>query len=281
MSQPPIKRREFFDVVATTMAALAAAELVGCGDGEADAAEPDSEDARTSSDALARKDQSPQICMLLFPKLTLLDLIGPYTCFTTVGLTPKLVWKDKKPIVSDDGVVVTPTATFAECARAPDVLFVPGGGGTADMMRDRDVLAFLRSRGQRAGLVTSVCTGSLILGAAGLLRGYRATSHWTVLDVLPILEAEAVEARYVEDRNRITGGGVTSGIDFGLRILERLRGRQLAEGAQLAMEYAPEPPFSAGSPDTADPLVVEAVRAISLPLWLDRKAAAETARASF
>jgi cyclohexyl-isocyanide hydratase len=139
---------------------------------------------------------------------------------------------------------------------------VPGAGpGTIDAMRDHQLLGFLADRGKRAKYVTSVCTGSLILGAAGLLKGYRATSHWVVRDtVLPLVGATPVNERYVKDRNRITGGGVTSGIDFGLRLVAEFRGEDQARIIQLMGEYDPEPPFQSGSPNTALPQTVAQVR---------------------
>lgn len=202
-----------------------------------------------------------QIAMLLFPGLTLLDLAGPEG---VLGMHSKihLVWKSLEPVVSDTGVRVLPSCTFEEVPRDLDVLFVPGGMGTADVMEDREVLTFLRDHASRARYVTSVCSGSLILAAAGLLDGYRATTHWTSLDILPLFGAEAVEARVVTDRNRISGGGVTAGIDFGLRLLAELRGDQVAKLTQLALEYDPAPPFNAGSPGLAGPQLVQAALGI-------------------
>ena len=137
-----------------------------------------------------------------------------------------------------------------------DVLFVPGGvPGTFTMMEDKEVLSFLAEKGQNARFVTSVCTGSLILGAAGLLNGYKATSHWATHDVLKELGAIPTKGRVVSDRNRITGGGVTAGIDFGLQIAANLRNQDYAEAIQLYLEYDPAPPFNAGSPEKAPAIV--------------------------
>jgi len=138
-----------------------------------------------------------------------------------------------------------------------DILFVPGGMGQQAMMQDREALAFLGDRASRSGYVTSVCSGSLLLGAAGLLKGYKATSHWATRDALRMFGAEPIDARVVVDRNRISGGGVTAGIDFGLVVLAKLRGDDAAKLTQLAMEYDPEPPFHAGSPKSAGPAIVE------------------------
>jgi cyclohexyl-isocyanide hydratase len=137
------------------------------------------------------------------------------------------------------------------------VLFVPGGFGTAAAMADAEILSFLANRAPRAKYVTSVCSGSLILGAAGLLKGYKATSHWALRDALSLFGAEPVEGRVVTDRNRITGGGVTAGIDFGLVMLAKMRGDDAARLTQLTMEYDPAPPFNAGSPAGAGPDLVK------------------------
>jgi cyclohexyl-isocyanide hydratase len=175
-----------------------------------------------------------------------------------------------------------PTTTFEQCPADLEILFVPGSTlGTAPLMRDQVVLDFVRSRGERAKLVTSVCTGSLLLGAAGLLRGYRATSHWFTRELLPEAEAIRVDARYVEDRNRITGAGVTSGIDFGLRLVERLRGLEIAQTTQLLMEYAPEPPFNAGEPSTAPQVSVDTIQALFGLALLDGRLALQEAASRF
>jgi cyclohexyl-isocyanide hydratase len=200
--------------------------------------------------------QTPlQVGMVLYPGLTLLDLIGPQTAWSWHATT-HLVWKTRGLIVSDSGVAIQPTTTFADCPPDLDVLFVPGGFGTAAAMQDRAVLDFLATRAAHAKYVTSVCSGSLILGAAGLLHGYKAASHWAVRELLPLFGAEPVDARVVVDRNRVTGGGVTAGIDFGLVLLAQLRGEEVAKVIQLAMEYDPEPPFQAGSPKSAGPTIV-------------------------
>jgi len=197
-----------------------------------------------------------EIGMLLYPGLTLLDLFGPQTVFSWFANT-HLVWKTKDVILSDTGIGVRPTATFETCPRELDVLFVPGGFGQQKIMDDSEVLAFLADRAPRSRYVTSVCSGSLLLGAAGLLKGYKATSHWSAREALRMYGAEPVDARVVVDRNRVTGGGVTAGIDFGLVLLAKLRGDDAARLTQLAMEYDPEPPFNAGNPKVAGPAVVE------------------------
>jgi cyclohexyl-isocyanide hydratase len=204
-----------------------------------------------------KQTQTPlEIGMLLYPGLTLLDLIGPATVFSWFS-NIHLVWKAKDLVRCESGFGIQPTATFETCPRELDILFVPGGVGQQKPMNDAEVLAFLADRASKSKYVTSVCTGSLLLGAAGLLKGYKATSHWATRDALSAFGAEPVEARVVVDRNRITGGGVTAGIDFGLVLLAKLRGDDAAKLTQLAMEYDPEPPFQSGSPKTADPAIVQ------------------------
>jgi cyclohexyl-isocyanide hydratase len=203
----------------------------------------------------------PEVGMLVFPGLTLLDLIGPHTVLCGPMIV-HLIGKTMDAVVSDTGVTIRPTITFAEAPAQLDVIFVPGGPGQTDVMEDPETLAFLSDRGKRARYVTAVCTGSLILGAAGLLRGYKATTHWAARPLLSMFGAEAVQSRVVIDRNRITGGGVTAGIDFGLVLLSQLCGEETAKLTQLAMEYDPQPPFNAGSPEAAGAELVE--RALSL-----------------
>lgn len=194
----------------------------------------------------------PKIAMLVHPKMVLQDLIGPMTVFNVMHSEIHLVWKDLNPVSTDLGIPVTPTTTFADTPKDLDVLFVPGGlSGSIALMDDQDVLDFLADRGARAKYVTSVCTGSLVLGAAGLLNGYKATGHWYIRDHLELMGATTVNDRVVQDRNRITGGGVTAGIDFGLTLAAILRSEEDAKRYQLVIEYAPAPPFNAGLPETA------------------------------
>ena len=202
-----------------------------------------------------------QVAMLLFPNLTLLDLFGPQAVFGFHGET-HLVWKDMDPVMSDSRVATLPTKTFSDCPKDLDVLFVPGGFGTWDAMQDEAVLDFLRERAPTSKLVTSVCTGSIVLAAAGLLDGYKAATHWTSYDVLEAFGVEGVRERVVVDRNRISGGGVTAGIDFGLTVLAKLRGDEVAKMTQLMLEYDPAPPFDSGSPRVAEPSLVAAVQGI-------------------
>ncbi len=207
----------------------------------------------------------PVALMLLYPELTLLDLIGPHTALAP-AMDVHLVAETLDEVVSDTGVAIRPTTTLAGAPRDVDVLFVPGGPGTVAMMSDVEVLDFLADRGPRARYVTSVCSGSLILGAAGLLEGYRAGCHWTALDLLPLFGAQPSEDRVVTDRNRVTGGGVTAGIDFGLTLLAQMFGEDTAKLSQLAMEYDPKPPFDSGSPRVADPAHVALIRQMTAPV---------------
>jgi cyclohexyl-isocyanide hydratase len=200
------------------------------------------------------------IGMLLYPGLTQLDLTGPFEVMHRIpGAQVHLVWKDTQPVRSDAGLVFVPSMRMADCPPL-DVVFVPGGDGQVALMADREVLGFLRQHGARARYVTSVCTGSLLLGAAGLLDGYNAACHWAFVDLLARFGARHTPGRVVIDRNRITGGGVTAGIDFGLRLVAELAGPQAAQAIQLGLEYDPAPPYRCGHPDVADPALVSAVR---------------------
>lgn len=202
------------------------------------------------------------IAMLMYPGMTVMDLIGPQSMFGgMMGAKVMLVARTLEPVTSDAGVTITPHATFETCPRDLTVIFAPGGtDGTLAAARDPETLAFIADRGSRAKYVTSVCSGSLILGAAGLLKGYRATSHWSCRDALAGFGAIPTEARVVRDRNRITGAGVTSGLDFGLTMVAEMRDRTYAECVQLVSEYDPQPPFHAGSPRTAPPEALEPMR---------------------
>lgn len=194
-----------------------------------------------------------QIAFLIYPEFTALDMVGPHHMLTgLMGATTHVVAKTREIVKSDTGLMFQPSASFNDCPADLDIICVPGGAaGTLAAMQDEATISFLKDRGSRAKFVTSVCTGSLLLGAAGLLKGYRATSHWTMKPLLPIFDAIPAEGRVVRDRNRITGGGVTAGIDFGLSLVGQLRDRTCAEFVQLLAEYAPEPPYDAGSPQRA------------------------------
>ena len=221
-----------------------------------------------------------EIAMLIYPGMTALDLIGPQQVFGYVmGCKVHLVSKTTEAVTSDTGVSIMPTKTFASCPNPVDILFVPGGGiGTINLMKDEPTLAFLAERAKNAKWVTSVCSGSLVLAAAGLLRGYKATSHWSVRDVLADFGAEPVHQRVVEDRNRITSGGITAGIDFGLRIASRLRGEEYAQALELTLEYDPQPPFHTGTPETAPADVLSQMKQMYDPLAASARAIAKQQR---
>lgn len=217
------------------------------------------------------------IGLLLFPHLTQLDLTGPWEVFARMpGVNNYLVWKDRQPVMSDRGLAIVPTTTFADCPPL-DLICIPGGPGQIALMDDEETLAFVRRMAESAQWVTSVCTGSLVLGAAGLLQGYRATSHWGSLDQLSLLGATPVAERVVRDRNRITGAGVTSGIDFALTVAEELFGRDVAENIQLQMEYDPAPPFHSGSPRSASTARLAQAKQQMAEFIARRRAASERA----
>jgi cyclohexyl-isocyanide hydratase len=200
------------------------------------------------------------IGMLIFPRLTQLDMTGPYEVLARLpNTTIDLVARDLEPVKTDRGMQIVPTVTYATCPPL-DVVMVPGGAGQQDLMEDEAALEFLRKQATGAKYVTSVCTGSLVLAAAGLLKGKRATCHWAAIDHLALLGAIPVRERVVVDGNIVTGAGVASGIDFALRLAAILDGEQVAREIQLQIEYDPAPPFDSGSPATALPETLAAVK---------------------
>jgi len=202
------------------------------------------------------------IGFLLFPNVTQLDLTGPAQVLSRVpNARVHLIWKSAEPVMTDVGFTINPTTTFAECPQLT-VLCVPGGFGIGDQIVDQETLGFLRRQGENARFVTSVCNGALILGAAGLLKGYKSACHWQWRKYLPRFGAEPVAQRIVRDRNRISGGGVTAGIDFGLALAAELAGDEVAKTLQLAFEYDPHPPFDCGTPEKAGPALVERLGAM-------------------
>jgi cyclohexyl-isocyanide hydratase len=217
------------------------------------------------------------IGMLLYPGLTQLDLTGPFELLHRIpDAQVHLVWKDLQPVRADSGLTILPTTTIADCPPL-DLVFVPGGSGQLPLMADAVVLGFLREQGRAARYVTSVCTGSLLLGAAGLLEGYAATTHWAFVELLPMFGARPAAGRVVVDRNRITAGGVTAGIDFGLRVIAEVAGEDRAQAIQLGLEYDPAPPFRCGHPSVATAALVAQVRAQLAPLIQARAAGAAPA----
>ena len=262
------ERRDFLRVAA---AALTASPWLGQA-----ANTPAAKSAGRGMDALPPNwTGHEQIGMLLYPEFTALDFVGPLHMFASLmGSTVHHIAKTMAPVTSDNKLTIQPTATFEQVPRDLDILFVPGGGeGTLAAMQDAELLAFLADRGSRAKWVTSVCTGSLVLGAAGLLKGYQATSHWATRSLLKDAGATPVEGRVVRDRNRITGAGVSAGLDLGLMMVGMLRDRACAETVQLLAEYAPQPPFNAGSPRTAP----AAVKAMTEDMFIDFNSTARRA----
>jgi cyclohexyl-isocyanide hydratase len=218
---------------------------------------------------------SVTVGLVLFPDLTQLDLTGPYEVFVRMPTTKvHLIAASPEPIRSEHGLTIIPDATFDQVGPL-DIICVPGGVGVNRMMEDETLLRFLQAQAQCARYITSVCTGALLLGAAGLLRGYRATTHWLSLDLLPLFGARPVDERVVIDRNRITGGGVTAGIDFGLVVAAQLFGPTVAQEIQLMIEYNPDPPFNSGSRKTAPRGVVENVADTRQRVQSERRAIAE------
>ncbi|HEY4982123.1 MAG TPA: DJ-1/PfpI family protein [Pseudolabrys sp.] len=201
-----------------------------------------------------------RIGMLIFPRLTQLDMTGPYEVLARLpNTTVDLVARTRDPVTTDRGMQIVPTVTNADCPPL-DVVMVPGGPGQQDLMEDEAALEFLRKQAASARYVTSVCTGSLVLGAAGLLKGRRATCHWAAIDHLTLLGAIPVRERVVVDGNIVTGAGVASGIDFALALAAILDGEQVAREIQLQIEYDPAPPFNSGSPQTASPETIAALK---------------------
>ena len=201
-----------------------------------------------------------QVGLLMFPQVQQLDLTGPYDVFAALpGVEVRTIWKTLGPVKASSGLLLTPDTTFESCPPL-DVICIPGGAGVGDLMTDEETLEFIRRQAKEAKFITSVCTGALVLGAAGLLQGRRATTHWAFHELLGPLGAIPVRERVVRDGNLFTGGGITAGIDFALTLAVELVGLEEAQAVQLQLEYAPAPPFDAGSPQTAPQTIVALVR---------------------
>ena len=221
-----------------------------------------------------------EIGFLVFPAITQLDLTGPYEVLSQMpGAAMHLVWKTREPVRANGGLILQPTTTFADCPQL-DVICVPGGGGMNPLLTDAETLDFLRRQANGARYVTSVCTGALVLGAAGLLRGRKAATHWMSMQFLSAFGAVPVEERVVVDGNVITGGGVTAGIDFGLRVVAEIAGEAAARAIQLGIEYDPHPPFDSGHPRSADARLLEAVKSRAEARQAERRAQVEKAAAA-
>lgn len=236
----------------------------------------------TDGEAILRPGKE-RIAMVLYPKFTALDVIGPHHVFINmIGAKVLLVAKSMEPVPTDTGFSITPNATFDEIQDRQTLVVVPGGTtGTLEAMADEATMAFLRRQGAEAEWIGSVCTGSLLLAAAGLLHGYKATSHWLAREALRAGGAEPVAARFVEDRNRVTGAGVTAGIDYALQLVRRWRGDAYAKGVQMFMEYDPQPPFDSGTPSSpeADPAMAQMLVAMHEPFGAQCATAIERALA--
>ncbi|MBU2791661.1 DJ-1/PfpI family protein [Acidithiobacillus sp. YTS05] len=207
---------------------------------------------------------------LVFPGIQLLDLAGPYEVFASLpNCEVRLCWKNREPVVCSTGMTLHPNANLGD-VRPVDVLCIPGGAGINALLLDDEIVNWVRQQASAARWITSVCTGALLLGTAGLLAGRRATTHWRYHDLLPSFDAIAVRERVVQDENLITGGGVTAGIDFALTTVAALRGQPAAEAIQLALEYAPSPPFQAGQPEQAPESVLHVVESRTHALYEDR-----------
>jgi cyclohexyl-isocyanide hydratase len=222
---------------------------------------------------------SLDIGILLYPNVTQLDATGPAQVLSRVpGAKLHMIWKALDPVPTDAGFSIVPTNTFVDCPKL-DVICVPGGGGQVALMTDPETLDFLRKQATTARYVTSVCTGSLVLGAAGLLRGYKSACHWAWRDMLADFGAIPVAERVVRDRNRISGGGVTAGIDFGLTLAAELAGDEVAKSIQLVLKYDPQPPFDCGTPEKAGPERVKRIRERLAGLLDSRRKANDAAAA--
>src|SRR3954451_20133973 len=226
--------------------------------------------SRCNSKESAMSDAPFRSGLLVFPNLTQLDLTGPYEILARLpGSETRLIWKTRDPVRSEHGLTILPEATFDDCGRL-DLVLVPGGAGINPLLEDAETLAFLRRAAAAARYVVGICTGSLVLGAAGLLRGRRAGTHWMSRDMLAAFGAIPVAERIVVDGNVFTGGGVTAGIDVALRVAAEIAGREAAEAIQLDVEYAPQARFASGSPESAPAAVREAVLARASARQRDR-----------
>ena len=218
-----------------------------------------------------------RIGLLVFPDITQLDATGPYEVFIKFPRAEvRLIWKSLEPVKAGGGMLLTPDTAFADCPQL-DLICVPGGAGMNPLLNDEETLSFVRAQAAGAKYVTSVCTGSLVLGAAGLLKGKRATCHWMSAHMLEAFGAIPVAERVVRDGNIITGGGITAGIDFALAVAAEILGEDTARAIQLGLEYDPQPPFDSGSPARADSALVERARSAAAARQRDREAAVELA----
>jgi cyclohexyl-isocyanide hydratase len=219
------------------------------------------------------------IGMLVFPDITATDYVAPADLLVRMpGARLQLVWKHTDPIETELGWRFNANASFADCGQL-DMLVVPGGPGLGKLLQDRETLDFVAAQGQGAQWVVGICTGPLLLGAAGLLQGYEATCHWASHELLDLVGARRRDERVVVDRNRVTGAGVTSGIDCALRVIALASGDDVAKGIQLFAEYDPQPPFDSGTPHKAPAHIVQAMRARVAGVVEERRAILSTQQA--
>lgn len=210
------------------------------------------------------------IGMIIFPQMTLLDFAGPYDVFVRAScFNVHVIGADTQAFKTEGGLLIQADLRFDECPPL-DIVFVPGGKGINPLMEDEQFLHFLRQQTEQAQYITSVCTGSVLLAAAGLLKGYKATTHWRSLELLRYFGAEAVNERVVIDGNRITGGGITAGIDFGLLVTAVIGGEDMAKTVQLLLEYDPRPPFQSASPSSAEASILQNAKEITQSLFDER-----------
>lgn len=201
-------------------------------------------------------DEHLNVGAIVFPGMDQIDFTGPFEVLSRIPLsTLHVLWKEKLPIRDLNGLIITPEKSFPE-APPLDLLVVPGGFGQEALMDDAVVLKFIQEQAHGAKYVLSVCTGALLCGAAGLLRGVRSTTHWSAFHLLKYFGAIPVNARVVVDGKRVSAAGVTAGFDGALRVVSLMRGDRIAQQIQLSIEYAPEPPFNSGTPQTAPPEVL-------------------------
>jgi cyclohexyl-isocyanide hydratase len=210
------------------------------------------------------------IGMLLFPHVTLQDFAGPYDVFIRADcFDVYTVSENTNPMQCEGGLMLQAQYSFDDCPSI-DILFVPGGWGITPLLTNATYISFLRAKSLHAEYITAVCTGSLLLAAAGLLSGYKATTHWRSISLLKMFDIDAVEERVVKDRNRITGGGITAGIDFGLQLTAWIAGEDIAKTIQLLLEYAPQPPFNSGNTKTAEAHTLQQATMITQQLFETR-----------
>lgn len=209
----------------------------------------------------APSEEHINIGALVFPRMDQIDLTGPFEVLSRLpNSTFHLLWKELIPVRDFRGLLITPETTFAEAPQL-DLLVVPGGFGQEALMDDDVVLKFIQAKAATASYVFSICTGALLCGAAGLLRGVRSTTHWSAFHLLPYFGAIPVNARVVVDGKHVSAAGVTAGLDGALRVAVLMCGERIAQQIQLGIEYAPDPPFRSGTPQTAPPEVLQAARA--------------------